>query len=60
VTFMADTNIEQLKLEFKNAVVKALTEQGNTFSGDLRPKYRERGLSDEIMDEIIRKTVIER
>jgi hypothetical protein len=32
---MADTNVEQLKLEFTNAVVKALTEQGNTFSGDL-------------------------
>ena len=48
----AQEKLNTLKLDFRNAVVQALTEQGNTFSGNLRATFKERGLSDEIMDGI--------
>jgi hypothetical protein len=50
---MTDANAEQLRREFKSDVAKAMAEQGNTFSPSLRPKYKERGLSDPAMDKLI-------
>jgi hypothetical protein len=44
------TDINALRLEYKNAVVKALTGGGNP--GNLRANFKARGLSDAIMDEV--------
>jgi hypothetical protein len=51
---MTDIDIEALKLEFKNAVVRALTGPGNAVPKD---EFRKRGLSDDVMSEIIHKVM---
>lgn len=49
---MTDAKHEGLKLEYRNAVVQSRTSKGRTFFGDLRAMFRQRGLTDEEMDEI--------
>jgi hypothetical protein len=49
-----------LELEFKNEIVQARSGQGSThFGKSLKDIFRERGLTDAVMDEIIQEANME-
>src|ERR1700683_927522 len=55
---MTDANIEQLKREFGNEVVRIMTQTGNTTFDNVRRDFWKRGLSDPAMDEIVREKML--
>ena len=49
-----------LELEFKNALVQAHSGQGSSYFGkSLKDVFRERGLTDAVMEEIIQEVNME-
>ena len=52
---MTDAEHNALIYEYGNALVKAMTQKGSDYSGNLKDTFRKRGLTDEEMTKINRE-----